>query len=326
MIYLNRIIADKKGAVLVLSFLVVVTVTIIIISVLPLVVNERQMTKRWTDSVRAFYAAESGANRAIWALNNYRTASAWTAAGWDTTNSVLYTLSLQALSDSGGNIVGYYEIALSNPLTENPTAESVGYCPTVSDVQRSVFITIPRTQAAIIAKGDIDVRGSAVVNPGYLPYADFSFEQMFGQTPAVVKALATTEVIVNPDNNHEFVPSDNSITVTWFELSTSTEIMITNNQSTGAPRTGIIVVEGTKAGDKLKITGGDFDGVIWVIGDLKIAGNATIDGEIFVDGSVEDISEITGNPTINYDSTEITNAFSYNPMPYARGYWREVNQ
>ena len=54
------------------------------------------------------------------------------------------------------------------------------------------------------------------------------------------------------------------------------------------------------------------------------AGNPTINGAIFIDGPAEDISQFKGNATITYDSSQVEDAFGYNPLPFVRASWREI--
>ena len=76
-------------------------------------------------------------------------------------------------------------------------------------------------------------------------------------------------------------------------------------------------------GGDLKITGGTFNGVIWVMGNLEISGNAHINGAIFVDGNAEDTTEVAGTPNIDYDLSKIVAAFGSNIMPFDKTSWRE---
>ena len=67
------------------------------------------------------------------------------------------------------------------------------------------------------------------------------------------------------------------------------------------------------------------------MGNLFIAGNAVINGAIFVDGAVEDVTEITGTPIITYDENIVEQAFGVglNPMIFVRdktsNSWREIH-
>jgi hypothetical protein len=231
---------------------------------------------------------------------------------------------------------------MSNP--EEPDAESTGYSPTQADAERSIRAEIRRVEAAIIAKGDVDQRGNSTINGEVLEYATFMFSNIFKKTAAQVKADPYTQVITDPPNNYEPVPGwketytdDNGnerydvgepyddsngngvcdeYKITWFDVPGASKAKISTTSWYGH---GILVVEGD-----IEITGGIFDGALYVIGDLTFAaGNAQINGVIFVDGDVEDTTEIKGTTVISYDKDKILEAFGYNPIPFARAKWSE---
>ena len=58
----------------------------------------------------------------------------------------------------------------------------------------------------------------------------------------------------------------------------------------------------------LKIAGGKFNGIIWVVGNLDIGGNTVINGSIFVEGSAT--IGITGTAEVSFDHSAIGDAFS----------------
>ena len=60
---------DRRGAALLIVTVIIVLIIILIASLMPRVVNQRQVAQRSADSIRALYAAESGINRAVQDLN-----------------------------------------------------------------------------------------------------------------------------------------------------------------------------------------------------------------------------------------------------------------
>ena len=355
---LGKVIRDNKGAALIIAMMVIAVTAIIVLSIMLGAVSERKMAKKWADSVRACYAAESGINRAIVALNNYKDdTDAWEGDGWVTSNPDLYTLSLQPLvssekkkpEDTINERIAYYKINLIDPGTEAPTAVSTGYSPTINDSRRTIRAPLKRMEAAITAKGAVVLKGNAEVNGEINEFADFSFDSIFRDEIGTVKGDTETEVVTDPVNNYEPVPHpadtytdvngndiyddgdilimdynengawDDEKRITWFELSGSSQAMITEDSWSGS---SLLIVEN---GD-LKITGGNFNGVIYVMGNLTIAGNAIITGGIFVDGTVDDITNVSGTPSITYDEGEITGVFDFNPMPFVRASWKEEHQ
>ena len=101
--------------------------------------------------------------------------------------------------------------------------------------------------------------------------------------------------------------------ITWVEDATNMS-KITSNTWNGS---GILVIIGD-----LKISGGDFNGVLWVEGGLFISGNTEINGALFVESGVTVDTTVTGTADITLDSDEIDAAFSGLP-PFIES-WREV--
>lgn len=113
-------------------------------------------------------------------------------------------------------------------------------------------------------------------------------------------------------------PFDNDIAsgVTWVD-SGGVESQITTDTWSGS---GILIVNGD-----LKITGGTFYGIIWVIGELRISGNPLINGAIFVECGVTVETDITGNPEINYSSDAVGDAFyQLSSLGPTLELWKEV--
>jgi Tfp pilus assembly protein PilX len=362
---------NKKGSSLVIAMTIMTVGVLIILPLIGQTVNERHMSGRASETIRAFYASESGLNDAIWSLNNYGTSKDWTDMGWNISNTALYTLTLQPLVDSQGITVGSYSVELNNPTAANPSVEATGYTtntPTTTDAKKSMRVFLERSTAAVTAKGGINIQGNATINGDIMEYADFTFNAMFDRSAEAVRGDAEdTEIIDTPVNSYDPVPRpedtytdldldgewdtgepliddwnndlewDDEVDITWFEWDGNNDYLnppkaeITASSWTG---TEVLVVYG---GD-LKITGGTFEGVVYVKskeitvvidgepqvkhvgGNLGIAGNAEITGAIFVDGSVDGVTGISGTPTITYDPTKVTlDGFNgQSPMPFVR--------
>lgn len=376
---LRNDIENDRGSSLVITMMIMVLGVLIAIPLIGQTVNDRQMSSAVGNNIRAFYASESGINDAIWSLNNYSANTDWTSAGWNTTsNANQYLLTLKPLTDSQGNAGAFYTVEINNPTAANPSVDSTGFAPTSVDSNKSMRVSLERSQAAITAKGAIDIKGNATINGDIQEYSDFSFDSIFDRSLNAVRTDAEdTEIVDIPVNNYDPVPRpedtytdldfdgewdmgepliddwnndfewDDEVDVTWFEWDGNNDYLnppqaaISANGWTGK---NVLVVYG---GD-LKITGGDFQGVIYIKskeisvvidgqqqikhvgGNLAIAGNATITGAIFVDGTVEDVIGITGTPVITYDPTKIPlEAFSdNNPMPFIRQNltWEEIHK
>lgn len=333
---------NKKGISLIIVIIMIAVSVIIIAAIVPNAARHRNMTQRIADSIRALYAAESGINRALIDLN----ATNWGA--WSISGNT-YTLPTQSLTDNSGNIVSFYDSELDMADPEFPIAESTGHSPAVGDADRTILANVARVEAAIISKGDVEQGGNATVNGEIIEYASFAFVNIFGDTVANIKADPDTEVVAILDetyNNYSPVPRpeepytddngnsqwdpgepytdengnsqwDDQMKITWFDVAEGEKAKISSSTWSGG---GILVVEGD-----IEMTGGVFNGVLYVIGNMTFgAGNTIINGTIFVDGTVENLTDISGTTVLTYDVAEILAAFGYNPMPFARDSWREI--
>ena len=149
---------------------------------------------------------------------------------------------------------------------------------------------------AITATGTIKIKGSSIVNGGIKENAIFDFEEIFGYTKEEIEDGAT-HLYVDPENN--IIPVDN---ITWVNFVENDDFLISDNNWEGS---GILIINGD-----MHITGGYFEGIIWVVGNLRITGNPIIEGAIFVEGGTDiETTLSTGNPTINYNSDVVNTPY-----------------
>ena len=150
----------------------------------------------------------------------------------------------------------------------------------------------------ITSTGTIVVKGSADIE-GTVSQQDttFVFEEIFGYTKAEIENGAT-HLYVDPENN--ILPVDN---VTWVNFVENDDFQITDNNWEGS---GLLIINGD-----MRISGGDFTGIIWVVGSLVVTGNPNIQGALYVEGDVE-ITKITGNPTIHYNEDAVSSSYLLN--------------
>ncbi|OGX18540.1 MAG: hypothetical protein A3K83_07620 [Omnitrophica WOR_2 bacterium RBG_13_44_8b] len=88
--------------------------------------------------------------------------------------------------------------------------------------------------------------------------------------------------------------------ITWVDLSPGEELRISSDTWSGS---GLLVV-----GGDAQITGGTFNGILYVIGKLRMSGNPVINGSVLAESQAEIDTTLTGNVTISYDSGAITSA------------------
>jgi len=283
---------NKKGFILISAYMIVSVLIILATAFSARSIGEKRVADKERDTIQALWLAEAGLDRAIAELpNTPLSGTLGTGLAYSTQTTAL-TASRYLITSTGGvpstavnpdNAIRKVSAIIERPL--NPAS--------------SGDIT-----SAITASGDVEVKGSAQVN-GTIDEenAVFNFEDVFGISKEAMKNGATHSY-TDPANN--ITPVDHT---TWVDINSLTEMKITE---TGWSGNGILVVDGN-----LNITGGTFSGIIWVIGTLRVSGNPVIDGAIFVESGAEVDTTLTGNPTINYDSGTIGDAFNFIPSSLA---------
>jgi type II secretory pathway pseudopilin PulG len=274
----------KRGVVLIWALLVVVVIAILLSSLFLSAMNEASFVKRYEASVRAFWLAEAGIAQAI---------SSMPSDTSGTVGGTNYSFATTTSALSGVNF--YYRIDSTGTVTL-PTGGTVSR--SLSAVVKTKGVDPTKFQHAIRTTVELDIRGSVDIIGSTEENAALDFPDLFSFTKEEIQSYATY-LYTNPDNN--VTPVDN---ITWVNLSEGETFMVTSNTWEGS---GILVV----AGDAT-ITGGTFDGILYVIGDLRVSGNPNINGTVLVESDAELIEDttLTGNPTITYDAEAIVGALS----------------
>lgn len=250
-------------------------------------IGESRVADKERDTVQALWLAEAGLDRAIAELPN--TSLSGTLGNGAYSSQTAALTSSRYLINATGGVPG------TNLADPNNAIRKV-----------SAIVELPLNPAssgdvtsAIAASGDVEVRGSAVVNGTIDEEAVFDFEDVFGISKEAMKSGATHNY-TDPANN--ISPVDHA---TWVDINTAAEMKVSDSGWSGS---GILVVDGD-----LTITGGHFSGIIWVIGTLRVSGNPVIDGAIFVESGAEVDTTLTGNPTVSFDANAVSNAFGFIP-------------
>lgn len=270
----------RAAVVLIWALLVMVVIAILLSSFFLTTMTENSLAKRYVASVRAFWAAETGISEAIVAMPNSTSGTIGGSNYSYTTTTTLIAADYYRVDSIGAAVVpsgGFVERKLSSVVKTTP-------------VDTNNFQHAIRTTVELDVQGSVDINGTTEEN------AALDFPDLFDSSKEEIEAYAA-HVYTDPVNN--ITPVD---TITWINLSEGQEFRINDNGWTGG---GILVVEGNAM-----ITGGTFDGVLYVIGDLRISGNPTISGTVLVESDTELVedTDITGNVTINYDTDAIANA------------------
>lgn len=189
---------------------------------------------------------------------------------------------------------GKYDVTITPVSAYRWTIESVG---SVNTVTRRIRVAVGPDDitTAMMVSGELDIKGNAVVNGDVLENTTPNFEDVFGVTKKEMQDNATYKY-TNPPNNKMPVQK-----VTWINEDHKFEITKTGNWV----GSGIMIVNGS-----LDMTGGTFDGVIWVIGELSISGNPVINGSIFVEGKATVDTTVTGTAVVSFNQSAIDAAFS----------------
>lgn len=116
---------SERGAVLVFSLIVIVTLCIITGAILKFAIQENQNTLRSANMLSAINVAEAAVEKAMWELN-YNSGSFSEDSGWTSGSSEYFSGALQT---STGENVGDYELNVYNASSNNPVVEATAYVP-----------------------------------------------------------------------------------------------------------------------------------------------------------------------------------------------------
>lgn len=282
-----RNFTNKKGIILISAYLVIVVLVVLSAGLCARSIGEERAANKDRDLIQALWLAEAGLDRAMVELPNTPLSGSLGMGRYSTVTTVLS--STRYLINAKGGVPADDESNSNNSIKKVSAI-----------IDRPVILAHPGdVTAAITANGHITVKGSSEVNGDVDEFADFSFEYLFGISKQTFRNRA----------DHLYTDPPTSVTpvdgLTWVDLVSEDEMGITENGWSGS---GILVVDGD-----LRITGGHFEGIIWVIGRLWVSGNPVIDGAIYVESGVEVDTTLVGNPTVNYDTDAINDAFGNLP-------------
>jgi len=308
---------SESGVILPIVIILMLALTITGLAFLNAGVMENRLVRREIRKNQAFYLAEAGVEDARVQLGkdwNDLTPIDTTSLGAGTYNVTIYT------TDSSGADL---------PATKR-RVRSTG---TVGEISKTVEVILRKAPtsggitSALTAGGSITVTGSADIDPPREPedtFYDFElgedpndglslFEEIFGTTKDEMKAIAQ-----NSPNRYYDSAIKNEIVenITWVD-GAGVESEITTATWTGS---GIWIVNGD-----LKITGGTFDGILWVIGSLYLgAGNPVIRGSVFVECTTEVDTTVTGNVTLQLNQGAIDDALGNLGIGVIVESWQEI--
>jgi len=308
---------SESGVILPIVLILMLALTITGLAFLNAGVMENSLVRRQIHKNQAFYLAEAGVEHARVQLGkdwNDLTPIDTTSLEAGTYNVTIYT------TDSSGADL---------PATKR-RVQSIGAVGEISKMVEVILRKAPTggdIDSAITAGGSITVTGSADIDPlpesedtfydfelGEDPNDDLSlFEEIFGVSKDEMKAIAqnSPNIYYNSAINNDIVEN-----ITWVD-GTPDQSQITTSTWAGS---GIFIVNGD-----LKITGGTFDGILWVIGSLYLgAGNPVIRGSVFVECSTEVDTTVTGNVTLQLNPGAIDDALGNLGIGVIVESWQEI--
>ncbi|MCM8795184.1 MAG: hypothetical protein NC928_00615 [Candidatus Omnitrophica bacterium] len=275
--------AGKRGVVLIFTLLVSIVLYILLGSFFLKSINENNLVRRYVNSVRAFWLAEAGIAEA---KRNMPNSIPSTALG---TENYTYNATTSHLQGE------YYQVVSTGSVMLERLPKPEVITRSLTAILKTNPVNPDNFQHAIRTTVDLVVKGNVRINGPYEENASFNFPSLFNYSKEDLKSSAT-HLYSDPPNNVTPVEG-----ITWVDISPGGELRIASNTWAGS---GILVVNGD-----MQITGGTFNGIIYVIGKLRMSGNPIINGSILVESDTELVEDttLTGKVTINYDSDAIAN-------------------
>lgn len=293
----------KKGSVLIMAFLVVMVITILLTPLFLKAMNESSMVKRFINSTRAFWVAEAGVATAVANMPNNVSGSL------DSNPNYLFSANTHLLS---GN---FFQIDSTGSVTL-PGGGSISR--SITAVAETFPVNPDNFQHAIRTTGNLRVQGNVTITGPQEEFASINFQELFGHTTAQMRSYADY-LYSNPPVSVTPVEG-----ITWVDLSPGEELRISADTWRGGiagemdeahpsdmslepnvDNGAILIVSGDA-----QITGGTYYGIIYVIGKLRMSGNAQIYGTILAESGAEIDTTITGTVDIIYDTDAIVNSLS----------------
>ncbi|MBU4343303.1 MAG: pilus assembly PilX N-terminal domain-containing protein [Candidatus Omnitrophica bacterium] len=292
-------LGSNRGIALIASYIIIAVLLIVSSAFTARSIGEQRVANKEKDSVQAFWLAEAGLDRAINELPDTPLSGTLGRGAYSTQTTP--ATSVRFLITSSGGV----------PALDSADPNNIVRTITALVEQPANDASPDDITSAITANGDIVIRGSAEVNGDIDDNETFYFEDVFGVSKEVMKNNATN-LYTDPSNNVTPVTE-----ITWSDLVNDAEMIISDSNWEGS---GILVVNGD-----LRLTGGHFRGIIWVIGALWVSGEPVVEGTFYVESGAEFETTLTGNPTVSYDSDAIADAFNYNPsgLPPFIVNWKE---
>ncbi|MBI5554229.1 MAG: hypothetical protein HY920_00035 [Elusimicrobia bacterium] len=302
----------EQGNAMIMAIVVIFVIFIIGTSVVFLSENETSKTVKSNKQNEALYIADGGVEKALWEINR---TSGYAGESNIALGHGKYTITVATPAGrpdqreiiSTGQRGSYQRKikVLCERLPGGVTVNSALACGGNVNMGGNASIAGTTLTGVLVPVGcSVNTVGGATVTgtpaTGNAPFP--AFEDIFGLTLAQMQGFATTKY-TNPGNN----PACTGIT--WVDG----DLKATSSDWHG---TGILIVNGN-----FDMSGGDFTGVIYVVGTFKMTGNALIAGSI-LSQSMADVTGIFGTADIAYSAAAVDQA--NNVYPFKIITWQEV--
>jgi len=317
---------NESGMILPMVVIFALALTITGMAFLNMAVMEHNLAMRGVHKTQAFYLAEAGIEHARVKLGD----------NWDLTSIDETPLG------EGTYIVDIYNTEAGDGDLLDPEHDSrrrirsTGAVKEVTQIVQAIVRQLPSSaeiDAVLESGGIVEVASNAVTVSGLVrakeaiidkheqitdedidaflfDNPDAYFEEIFNATKDQMMEMAKRNGIYYED------PGLNAPVhkITWVEAPEE-PFHIASDTWSGE---GILIVNGD-----LKITGGDFNGIIWVTGNISV-GNPVITGTIFVEGSTT--VDIGGKVKLIYDKDVIDEAIQeIGTLPWIEpGTWEQL--
>ncbi|MDD5491207.1 MAG: hypothetical protein PHV60_00820 [bacterium] len=302
----------EEGNALVFSVVVILVIFIIGASVVFLSENETRKTVQSSKQNAALYIADGGIEKAMWELNR--------STGYEGESNIplgsgtfTVVISTPAGNPNQREIVSTGQIGLSRrkiktlceKIPGTITVNSALACGGNVNMGGNASVAGGTLTGILVPVGcSVSTAGGSIVtgtpSTGNAPFP--SFEDVFGMTMAQMEGFATNKY-TNPGNN----PVCSGIT--WVDG----DLKATTSSWSG---TGVLIVNGD-----FDMSGGNFTGVIYVVGTFRMTGNARIDGSI-LSQSMAEVTGIFGTADIAFNPTAVEQA--NNVYPFKILTWQEM--
>jgi len=262
-----NVFKNQKGVALILTFIFMVSLTIVIGSYLFLVTYETRSSAVQSNNIQALYFAESALNHAVYYLTNTAPDSS---------------------SDGSWRTTAYPAVPGADPT--DPQQESLGngtYTMWVETSGSDILVTGRGTVGGIlrIIQETIILATGTPAAFNYASYSDGSIE--FNSTSGTVTGdLATTGTVDNEGGM--------TIAGTITESSGVAAITVSTSDYAG--------IAGTSISGDHTFTAGTYSGIYYVDGNVTIDDSVTFNGTVVATGSIdlERADSFTSTPTDNY--------------------------